>query len=183
MLVRITGEPPIQATVYELEKLRCNLCLKIFTAQVPTEVGSKKYDEAAGSMIVLLRYGGGFPFYRLEQFQQSLGVPLPDATQWDITEGVGNSVHPVYLEIIRQAAQGNIIHHDDTPMKVLELMKEIDSTEKNARTGIFTSGFVSMVNGHNICLFFTGRKHAGENSKLGTLLLRFLKKSLTYQQS
>jgi len=163
VLVRITGEPPVQATVYEQEKLRCNLCLKIFTAQAPPEVGSEKYDEAAGTMIVLLRYGGGFPFYRLEQFQESLGVPLPDATQWDIAERVANRVHPVHLELVRQSAQGEIIHHDDTPMKVLELMKETDSTEKNSRTGIFTTGFVSMVDGHSICLFFTGRKHAGEN--------------------
>ena len=164
MLVRITGEPPIQAVVYELEKLRCSLCLEIFTAQPPPGVGSKKYDEAAGAMIVMLRYGGGFPFYRLEQFQESLGVPLPDATQWDIAEKVGDKVHPAYREIVRHGAQGNIIHHDDTNMKVLELIKE--NRDKDSGTGIFTTGFVSIVGELKIGLFFTGRKHAGENMTL-----------------
>jgi transposase len=163
VLVRITGEPPIQATVYELEKLRCNLCLKIFIAQAPPEVGSEKYNEAAGAMIVMLRYGGGFPFYRLEQFQKSLGVPLPDATQWDIAEKVANRIHPVYRELIRHAAQGEVVHHDDTTMKVLELIKENKNKDKNSRTGIFTTGVVSIVGGKKIGLFFTGGKHAGEN--------------------
>jgi transposase len=163
VLVRITGEAPIQATVYELEKLRCNLCLTIFTAQAPPGVGSEKYNEAAGAMIVMLRYGAGFPFYRLEQFQKSLGVPLPDATQWDIAEKVADRIHPVYRELIRYAAQGEVVHHDDTIMKVLELMKENKKKDKNSRTGTFTTGVVSIVGDKKIGLFFTGGKHAGEN--------------------
>lgn len=34
-LVRIVGQAPLGGTVYELEKLRCNLCLEVFTAQAP----------------------------------------------------------------------------------------------------------------------------------------------------
>src|SRR5262245_38698803 len=37
---------------------------------------------------------------------------------------------------------------------------ESDSAE---RTGIFTSGIVATKEGRRIALFFTGRKHAGEN--------------------
>lgn len=163
VLVRITGEAPLQATVYELEKLRCNLCLTIFTAPTPSGVSSKKYDEAAGAMIVMLRYGAGFPFYRLEQFQESLGIPLPDATQWDITEKVADNTHPVYRELIQYGAQGEILHHDDTTMKVLELIKENKNKDKNSRTGMYTTGVVSIVGDKKIGLFFTGRQHAGEN--------------------
>jgi hypothetical protein len=36
------------------------------------------------------------------------------------------------------------------------------------RTGVFTSGIVAMRDGHRIALFFTGRRHAGEN--LATVL-------------
>ena len=36
------------------------------------------------------------------------------------------------------------------------------------RTGVFTSGIVSTKEGRRIALFFTGRKHAGEN--LGSVL-------------
>jgi len=28
------------------------------------------------SIIALLKYGNGFPFYRLDNFQESLGVPI-----------------------------------------------------------------------------------------------------------
>jgi len=39
VLVRIVGQAPVQAKVYELQRLRCNLCGKVFTAQVPEGVG------------------------------------------------------------------------------------------------------------------------------------------------
>jgi len=32
-------------------------------------------------MIALLRYGSGFPWYRLEGLEASLGIPLPVAAQ------------------------------------------------------------------------------------------------------
>ena len=35
VLVRIIGQPPLGATVYELEKLRCHLCGEVFTAPAP----------------------------------------------------------------------------------------------------------------------------------------------------
>ena len=45
---------------------------------------------------------------------------------------------------------------------------EEELEEKSERTGIFTSGIVSTLAGQKIALFFTGRKHAGEN--LATVL-------------
>ena len=54
MLVRIVGAAPIQATVYELEKLRCNLCGEVFTAQAPEGVGSEKYDATSASMVAFV---------------------------------------------------------------------------------------------------------------------------------
>ena len=53
-LVRIRGQAPLGATVYELQKLRCNLCGTIFTAKAPDGVGSDKYDAESASMIALL---------------------------------------------------------------------------------------------------------------------------------
>ena len=53
VLVRIVGQAPVQARVYELQKLRCNLCGKVFTAQAPQGAGSEKYDATAASMIAL----------------------------------------------------------------------------------------------------------------------------------
>ena len=45
VLVRIVGQAPLAATVYELERLRCNACGQIFTAQEPEGMGPEKYDE------------------------------------------------------------------------------------------------------------------------------------------
>jgi len=84
--VRITGNAPLDAYIWEQEKLRCNLCGEIFTAPLPKGVGDTKYDETAGAMIALLKYGSGLPFNRLEEVQEGLGIPLPASTQWDIVE-------------------------------------------------------------------------------------------------
>jgi transposase len=172
MLVRVVGQAPLGATVYELEKLRCNLCLQVFTAEPPAGVGSEKYDAGAASMVALLKYGSGLPFNRLQGLQQSLGVPLPASTQWAIVEKAATVVKPAFEQLIRQAAQGDVLYNDDTGAKILALMAPSASTEKSAeepaaelaeRTGIFTSGIVSTREGRTIALFFTGKKHAGEN--------------------
>lgn len=175
LLVRIVGQAPLAATVYQMERLRCNLCGKIFTAEPPDRVGTKKYDETAVSMIALLRYGSGFPLYRLEGLQANLQIPLPAATQWEVLAEAAPLLQPALDELIRQAAQGQVLHNDDTSMKVLSLMKELafverDSSDPPERTGVFTSGIVSTTEGQKIALFFTGRKHAGEN--LSTVLAR-----------
>lgn len=81
-VVRVTGKAPVQATVYQMQRLRCNLCGEIFTAKTPEGIGDEKYDAASAAMIALLKYGSGLPFNRLEQLQASLGVPLPASTQW-----------------------------------------------------------------------------------------------------
>ena len=162
VVVRITGNAPLTAKVYELERLRCNLCGQVFSAKQPDSIGDEKYDETAGTMIALLKYGSGFPFNRLEGLQDSLGIPLPASTQWDIIEKVGDQIYPAFRELIRQAAQGEVIHNDDTTMKILSLMKENDKNEPE-RKGMFTTGILSVLNSRKIALFFTGRKHAGEN--------------------
>jgi transposase len=164
LLIRVVGQAPLQATVYEVEKMRCNLCGKIFTAPIPEGIGEEKYDETCASMIALLKYGSGLPFYRMQRLQAGLGVPVPASTQWEIVEAAADKIYPAYEELVRQAAQGEVLHNDDTGMKVLALMKENQTNEDSeARTGMFTSGIVSTQAGRKIALFFTGRKHAGEN--------------------
>lgn len=164
-LVRLVGQAPIAATVYELEKLRCHLCGEVFTATAPTGVGAEKYDPTAASMIALLKYGSGLPFYRLAGLQTSVQIPLPASTQWDIVHETAAVIQPAQDELIRQAAQGEVLHNDDTSMTVLALRHHgsDEAADATARTGIFTSGIVSTRDGHRIALFFTGRQHAGEN--------------------
>jgi transposase len=161
-IVRVTGNAPCSATVYELQKLRCNLCQKIFTAASPDNIGDEKYDAASGAMIALLKYGSGLPFNRLDQLQATLGVPLPSSTQWEIVESVADKIHPVYPELMRQAAAGDVVYNDDTVMKILELMKQSDE-ERRGRKGMYTSGILSTVGDRKMAVFMTGGRHAGEN--------------------
>ena len=164
VLVRIIGQAPLAATVYSLERLRCGACGQVFTAQEPEGVGPEKYDETAGAMIAQLKYGSGVPFYRMEKLESQLGIPLPAATQWEIVEDVAAILKPALDECIRQAAQGEVMHNDDTSMRVLKMERE----PGDDRTGVFTSGIVSTREGGQIALYFTGRQHAGEN--LGDVL-------------
>lgn len=172
IFIYFEGQAPIRATVYELEKLRCNLCGVIFQAPLPEALAgisdTKHYDETAKSMMALLRYGYGLPLNRLANLQADLGIPLAASTVWDKSEEAADKIHPVFEALKNHAAQGDILHNDDTGMKVLDLMREIEEEVKTAngkkvRTGIFTTGIISIAGGRKIGLFFTGRKHAGEN--------------------
>ncbi len=133
-------------------------------------------------MVALLKYGTGMPFNRMEGLQANLGIPLPTSTQWDIVEAKAETIEPAFEELIRQAADGEVVHNDDTTAKILEMMGERakaealaeDSSNKDAeeslpkkpdRRGLFTSGIVSTREGRKIALFFSGRQHAGENLK------------------
>ncbi len=174
VVVRITGQPPLTAKIYQLQKLRCHLCGQVFTAAAPAEAGCHKYAATAGSMIGLLKYGSGLPFNRLAGLQGHLEIPLPASTQWDIVRAVAANLAPAFAELIRQAAQGDVLHNDDTTVKILSLMgergrheapasAEEDVNNADERTGLFTSGVVALRNGRRVALFFSGRRHAGEN--------------------
>jgi transposase len=174
VLVRITGQPPLTARIYRLQKLRCHLCGEVFTAAVPAAAGARKYDATAGSMIGLLKYGTGLPFNRLEGLQGHLEIPLPASTQWDIVQAVASQLTPAFEELIRQAAQGEVLHNDDTTVRILALMAGHGQAKAPAvtgdagndadeRTGLYTSGVVALRDGRPVALFFSGRRHAGEN--------------------
>lgn len=169
-LVRIIGRAPIAATVYELETLRCNLCGEVFTADPPAGVGAEKYDATTGAMVALLKYGSGMPFHRLERLQATVEVPLPASTQWEIVRETAVRIQPALDELIRHAAQGEVLYNDDTSMTVLGLAASAphpggpaEEDVSPERTGVFTSGIVATRDGHRLALFFTGRRHAGEH--------------------
>jgi len=167
-LVRIVGQAPLAATVYALEQLRCNACGQVYTAPEPEGVGPEKYDETAMAMIAELKYGSGVPWNRIENLEKRLGVPLPATTQWEIVEEAAVLLKPVRDELIRQAAQGELFHNDDTSVRILNM----ERPEDDERTGVFTSAVVSVVREapgpegtteRRMALYFSGREHAGEN--------------------
>ena len=142
-------------------------------AEPPAEAGPNKYDESASAMIGLLKYGTGFPFYRLARLQAGLGIPLPAGTQWQLVQQAAPLLQPAHHELLRQAAQGEVLHNDDTPVKILALMGPASAQRDDSdpqRTGVFTTGIVARLGALRIALFFTGTHHAGEN--LADLLQR-----------
>ena len=173
-ILRFRGGAPVEVTVYKLQRLRCHLCGKIFTAKPPEGMGEEKYDSATAAMIGLLKYGSGMPFNRLEALQRALGIPLPGATQWEIVFEGARKLAPLYDAMIREAGRGEILHGDDTPVKIRKLLKKLrekkaqgkkkgKGRKSKARTGIHTTAVVSIRDGKKTVLFFSGVPYAGEN--------------------
>ena len=171
--MRLDGNALLSAVRYELEKLRCSACGQIFTASVPTTAGPEKYTARARAVLALARYYLGVPWHRLEGFQALVGVPVPDATQWDQTELVGDCTHPIFQYLEKMAAQGEVMFQDDTLGRVLTLIAENQQARAKARaqgkakpdirTGMQTTALIVQVGDRRICLYYTGRRHAGEN--------------------
>jgi hypothetical protein len=171
--IRLDGNALLSAMHYALEKLRCSACGEIFTAGLPAGAGEEKYSAQARAVLAVSRYYLGIPGYRLQAYQAMLGVPVPDATQWDQIEAVGDCAYKVFECMEREAAQSELIFHDDTAVRILALLKENSailsaaqaqgvSTPKE-RTGMHTTALVVKVGEHTAILYYSSRRHAGEN--------------------
>jgi transposase len=168
--LRVFGQAPLIAICWDCERTRCGACGEVFTAPPPAEACGPKYAESAASMMALMRYGTGLPLHRLGRLQESLGIPLPASTQWEVVLERVAALTPIYDELVRRAAAGSVLHNDDTYMRILEFIgrrraKLLASGElpDPDRTGLFTTALVSITTAGPIALFLTGRQHAGEN--------------------
>jgi len=161
----LTGQPLISATKYERQVLRCSDCFTRYVAQLPAGVKEKeKYDETADVAIALYKYGGGLPFYREARMQESFGVPLAESVQFERCEAVANAVLAIYIYLYQLAANGKVFHIDDTRVRILSCYEEDKDRSEKERHGTHTSGIVSKDEaGRKIALYFSSRKHAGEN--------------------
>jgi transposase len=171
--IRIDGNALLSAMRYELEKLRCSACGAIFTAELPEAVGDEKYSARARAVLAVSRYLLGVPSYRLQGYQAMLGVPVPDSTQWDQIEGVGDCAYKVFEQMEREAAQGELIFQDDTAVRILSLMQEnrvlLEQAQAQGlsspkeRIGMHTTALAVQVGEHTAILYYSSRRHAGEN--------------------
>lgn len=166
LALRIAASPPISATGYAMERWRCDTCGEVFPAPTPPQAGTEKYAPSVGAMVALLRYGSGMPHYRLARLQQSLGVPLPESTQWEVMKPLFQQAQPIWEALITQAANSPLIHQDDTTMRILDLRRPGSATATQMdpqRKGTFTSNLLAYVESRPVALYFTGWQHAGEN--------------------
>jgi transposase len=169
--IRVDGQALLSAIRYEVAKLRCSACGQIFTAGLPEGASATKYSPQARAVLAVGRYLLGLPLYRIAAYQAMLGVPVPDATQWDQIEAVGDCAYVVFEQMERVAAQGELIFHDDTAVRILALMQENSAllstaqgvSTPTARTGMHTTALVVKVGEHTAILYYSSRRHAGEN--------------------
>jgi hypothetical protein len=61
------------------------------------------------------------------------------------------------------AANGDVIHNDDSHVKITDLIHHNRLHPDKKRTGMFTTGFISRTSERDIALFYNGTSHAGEN--------------------
>ncbi len=163
VMVRIVGMAPLHAKVIEREVLRCNGCGASFTAAHPEEAGSQqKYDETVPAMASLFRFGTGMPYSRFSRFLLNLGIPLPTSTMCDLVMDASDLLEPILDELMRWAAQGELIYQDDTVMKILD-RPDLRKDGKKVRKGVYTTGIISKFGANRVALFITGMQHAGEN--------------------
>ncbi len=176
VFVRIHGEMPFQPVVHELDQARCRLCGHTMTATCPEKLLTHHFsgfDFSAVAILIIFHYGSGLPFKRLESLHAHTEMPLPDATQWDVTDQCDDAFYPLTTHFENVAANlGTNLRIDDTSARVVEIQKEIDKdieeTKRDGkdtdsiRRGINTTALYFECPEGPIVLYYTGRHHAGE---------------------
>ncbi len=170
ILVRVKGQNLAAVHKYWVEKLRCASCGHLVSASIPDHVGKEKYDAAFKAILVLQKYYVAVPFYRQAYFQSLLEMPLPVSTQWQLIEEVASVAIDIFQVLELRAANGKLVHNDDSHVKITDLIRHNRNNPDKVRTGMFTTGIISRTDERDIALFYNSTLHAGEN------LNRLLKK-------
>lgn len=160
--LRFEGQPLAEVTGYERERLRCSACGAVTVAPMPPAAGHETYAVGLKVNLAVAHYHLGLPFKRIESYQAMLGVPLPDATQWMLVEQVADSAYPIYERLKHVGANQALVYQDDTGARVLSLIKENRAEPPPSRMGMYTTT-LRFEGPQAICLYCTGRQHAGEN--------------------
>ena len=136
-------------------------------------MGEETYSARARAVLAVSRYDLGLPGYRVHGYQAMLGVPVPDATQWDQIEKVGDCAYVVCEQMEQVAAQGELIFHADTAVRIVSLLQENSALLSAAqaqgvstpteRTGRHTTALVVKVGEPTAILYYSSRRQAGEN--------------------
>jgi len=163
VIMRITGGQLAQATRYDLQKLRCAICETIYTAKLPSDAGDKKYDDKFITLLMLNKYFMSIPFYRQENLQRCLGIPLASSTQYELIDAQREVLEALYGAFRFDAAQGKGFSIDDTSAKILEqIAKSKRTDDKKESKTCFTTGIVSAHEDHLNYIFITNKDVAGK---------------------
>lgn len=128
--IQFTGQPAIQATQYEQEVVRCRECGAVYEAELPEGVKPKKWDETADAAIAIERNAKYTPSHRTAKMQEMCGIPLPESVQSERCREVAEALEPIYEQMKKEAADGKVFRIDDTPVRIMELVKENKERKK-----------------------------------------------------
>lgn len=155
-IICLIGNPLITGARYKVQELRCNLCGTTYKAEVPKNIIEQdKYHESVSSVIAINHYYLGLPFKRLETAQANQGVPLPDATQYDLMTKLEKVVSPIRDCFEKLSANSRQMSFDDTPGRILQEGKAL------GKKTIFSTAIISECGPYIIYLFNTSRYAAG----------------------
>lgn len=171
-LLRVSGHGPFEATQHISERLRCNACQVVMSAQLPESVladgkADQQYGYSARSLMALNKFYSGLPYYHQGNVSHLFGVPISASTVFDQCEHLANDAMPVYYELKKIGANAPLFLLDDTPNRILEQQPE-ERANRNGqgtrlRSGVYSSGIVAYTQeGQEIVLFETSLGHAGE---------------------
>ena len=182
-LLRISGHSPYSATRHVSERLRCNGCQQIFSAELPAEVladgdSDQHYGYSARTLMAIRRCFAGDPYFRQQSMQALLGEPITASTIFDQCEKVADALNPVFRAIKLAGAQASLFYFDDTPNRILQQgpVEKTRGGKTRLRTGIYSSACLAILSEladeslslelmnptRRIVLFQTNVGHAGE---------------------
>ena len=170
LLLRIVGHAPLSRERHICDRLRCNGCGEIFSAELPEHVKvdgrvGQQYGYSARSVMAIYKYFAGNPFYRQQSVNALLGMPVAASTVFDQCEKIANALNPVFKAIKQCAADAPQFYLDDTTNRILEQqpIKKTRGGKERLRSGIYTSACLAITEDQQrIVLFQTNIGHAGE---------------------
>ena len=158
VVIKLVGNPIISGEKFIINKLRCNLCNKVYVPEKYHELKQMpKYAASCAVAIAINKYQLGSAFTRIDKFQDMLGIPLPKSTQWDLVNDLGFNVESVFGALEYYAAQSGEFGFDDSPHKILNLPEDAN------RTTTRTTAITAKYGEYAIKLFYTSSNIASEN--------------------
>lgn len=145
----------------------------MFRAPLPASLeadgidGRSLYSYSAVAMVCILRCFGGLPMHRQDRLQAALGVPVPDASIWDMHERLAAAMRPLWRHLVTGASNASLYFGDDTGATILSkrsaLRPDRRTGELKHRTGCHTTCIIAVSDDdHATVLYFTGIHHTGE---------------------
>jgi hypothetical protein len=169
------AKPFLSAELHEVETLRCTTCGTSAAADTPPAFtyAIGRYAPSVVAALAALRYMFGMPSLRMETLSATLGVRVPDSTQWGLFEEAASRLRAFHVHLSKVVSNAPVKHFDDTGVIILTVREQIRAAQEKAiasgkkpesvRSGMHTSVSCAVLPGFGkIVHFDSGLHHCGE---------------------